>query len=62
MAAIFFTTGNKPRATARIRQTATGQPQSLQASIADGDTIGTQLEGSTSVRLLGIDSHDSWPQ
>jgi hypothetical protein len=56
MPEVFFTTGNKPRALASIRRTANGQPQSLNASIADGDTVGVHLEGSASVRFLGIDS------
>lgn len=56
MANIFFTTGDKPRAVTSIRRTATGQPQSLNASISDGDTVGVHLEGSASVRFLGIDS------
>jgi hypothetical protein len=53
---VFFTTGDKPRAVASIRRTASGQPQTLDASISDGDTVGVHLEGSTSVRFLGIDS------
>ena len=53
---IFFTTGNKPRAVVSIRRDASGQPQSLNASVPDGDTVGVHLEGSASVRFLGIDS------
>jgi hypothetical protein len=53
---VFFTTGDMPRAVASIRRTANGQPQSLNASISDGDTVGVHLEGSASVRFLGIDS------
>jgi len=56
MASVFFITDGRPRAVASIRRTATGQPQSLDASIADGDTVGVHLEGSVSVRFLGIDS------
>jgi endonuclease YncB( thermonuclease family) len=65
---VFFSTGDKPRAVAFIRRTAAGQPQSLDDSIPDGDTVGVHLEGSTSVRFLGIDSpeksiecdHSAW--
>jgi hypothetical protein len=53
---VFFTTGNKPRAIAAIRRAADGQPQSLHDSIHDGDTLGTHVQGSVSVRFLGIDS------
>jgi len=53
---VFFTTGNKPRAVVSIRRAANGQPQSLHDSIHDGDTIGSHLQGSVSVRFLGIDS------
>jgi hypothetical protein len=56
MSNVFFITGGQPRAVASIRRTANGQPQSLQASISDGDTVGVHLEGSVSVRFLGIDS------
>ena len=56
MTNVFFTTGHKPRANVSIRRTANRQPQTLVASIADGDTIGVHLEGSTSVRFLGIDT------
>lgn len=53
---VFFTIGNNSRAIASIRRTAAGQPQTLNTSIPDGDTIGVHLEGSTSVRFLGIDT------
>jgi endonuclease YncB( thermonuclease family) len=53
---VFFTFGDKPRAIASIRRATDGQPQSPDASIPDGDTIGVHLEGSASVRFLGIDS------
>jgi hypothetical protein len=53
---VFFTTGSKPRAVVSIRRAANGQPQSLLDSIHDGDTLGTHLQGSASVRFLGIDS------
>ena len=53
---VFFTSGGNPRAVTSIRRDANGQPQSLNASISDGDTIGFHAEGSGSVRFLGIDS------
>lgn len=56
MASAFFTTGGKPRAVTAIRQAANGQPQSLNAAVADGDTIGVHIAGSGSVRFLGIDT------
>ena len=52
----FFTINDMPRAVASIRRDANGQPQSLNASIPDGDTIGVHVEGSGSVRFLGIDT------
>lgn len=52
----FFTVGGLPRAVTSIRRGANGQPQSLNASIADGDTVGVHAEGSGSVRFLGIDT------
>lgn len=56
MADVFFTSGGLPRAITSIRRGANGQPQSLNASIADGDTVGVHVEGSGSVRFLGIDT------
>jgi len=52
----FFTINDMPRAVASIRRDANGQPQSLNAAIPDGDTIGVHLAGSGSVRFLGIDT------
>ncbi len=52
----FFTSGGQPRAVTSIRRDANGQPQSLIAAIPDGDTIGVHVEGSGSVRFLGIDT------
>jgi hypothetical protein len=52
----FFTTNGLPRAVTSIRRDANGQPQSLNASIPDGDTIGVHVAGSGSVRFLGIDT------
>ena len=56
MSNVFFTTGNKPRAIVSIRRASTGQPQPLSAAIPDGDTAGIHLQGSVSVRFLGVDS------
>jgi hypothetical protein len=56
MSNVFFTTGNKPRAVVSIRRAATGQPQSLNDAIPDGDTAGIHLQGSVPVRFLGVDS------
>ena len=52
----FFTSSGLPRAVTSIRRDANGQPQSLNASIPDGDTIGVHVQGSGSVRFLGIDT------
>jgi len=52
----FFTTNALARAVTSIRRDANGQPQSLNASIPDGDTIGVHVAGSGSVRFLGIDT------
>ncbi|HKY27197.1 MAG TPA: hypothetical protein VJM12_04545 [Pyrinomonadaceae bacterium] len=56
MPEVFFATNGDIRARGGVRRETTGQPQSLNASIADGDTIGFHIEGSGSVRFLGIDS------
>jgi hypothetical protein len=56
MADAFFTVGGLPRAVTSVRRDANGQPQSLNAAIPDGDTIGVHVQGSGSVRFLGIDS------
>jgi hypothetical protein len=56
MSNVFFTTGSKPRAVVSIRRASTGQPQSLNAAIPDGDTAGIHLQGSVPVRFLGVDS------
>jgi hypothetical protein len=53
---VFFDTNGDVRATGRVRRETTGQPQSLNASIPDGDTIGIHIEGSGAVRFLGIDT------
>ena len=56
MADAFFTTNGNVRAIGSIRRGANGQPQSLGASIPDGDTAGIHIEGSGSVRFLGVDT------
>ncbi|RJG13541.1 hypothetical protein D3879_09960 [Pseudomonas cavernicola] len=56
MADAFFTVGGLPRAVTSIRRDANGQPQSLNAAIPDGDTVGVHVAGSGSVRFLGIDT------
>jgi hypothetical protein len=52
----FFTVDGQPRAVTAIRQAANGQPESLETSLSDGDTAGVHIQGSGSVRFLGIDS------
>jgi hypothetical protein len=56
MADAFFTINGQTRAVTSIRRDANDQSQSLNASISDGDTVGVHVEGSGSVRFLGIDS------
>jgi len=56
MPEVFFDTNGNVRATGRVRRETNGQPQSLNASIPDGDTIGIHVEGSGSIRFLGIDT------
>ena len=56
MSNVFFTTGTKPRAVVSIRRASTGQSQPLSQAIPDGDTAGIHLQGSVSVRFLGVDS------
>jgi hypothetical protein len=56
MASVFFTVGTKPRAVVSIRHSSSGQPQSLNEAIPDGDTAGIHLQGSVPVRFLGVDS------
>jgi hypothetical protein len=53
---VFFGTNGDVRATGRVRRETNGQPQSLNASISDGDTVGFHMEGSGAVRFLGVDS------
>ena len=57
MAKVFFTIqGGTPRGIVSFRREDDGQPQSLNRIVPDGDTIGVQLDGSGSTRLLGIDT------
>lgn len=56
MPEVFFDIKGDVRATGRVRRETNGQPQSLNASIPDGDTIGFHMEGSGAVRFLGIDT------
>jgi len=56
MPEVFFDISGDVRATGRVRRETNGQPQSLNASISDGDTIGFHMEGSGGVRFLGIDT------
>ena len=52
----FFATNGDVRAVGFVRRGSNGQPQTLNASIPDGDTIGFHLQGSGAVRFLGIDT------
>ncbi|WP_293005660.1 hypothetical protein [Nitrosomonas sp.] len=56
MADVFFDINSNIRAVGSIRRAASGNPQSLDASIADGDTIGFHFSGSGSMRFLGVDT------
>ena len=57
MAETFFTLADgSPRAVMGIRRKADGTVQTLDQSVADGDTVGVQLDGTGSVRFLGIDT------
>ena len=57
MAATFFTLSDgSPRAIMGIRRKNDGTVQTLDESVADGDTVGAQLDGTGSIRFLGIDS------
>jgi hypothetical protein len=56
MPEVFFVTDGDIRATGPIRRETNGQPQSLSASISDGDTIGFHMQGSGAVRFLGVDA------
>ncbi len=56
MAETFFTlTDGSPRAIMGIRRR-NGAVQTLEAAVPDGDTVGTQLDGTGSIRFLGIDT------
>jgi hypothetical protein len=57
MAETFFTLNDgSPRAVMGVRRKSNGTVQTLAESVADGDTVGTQLAGTGSIRFLGIDS------
>src|SRR5688572_457652 len=56
MADVFFATGGMARAFMFLRRTPAGLPQTLNAAIPDGDTVGVHLQGSGAVRFLGIDT------
>ncbi|MEZ5402854.1 MAG: hypothetical protein R2729_24470 [Bryobacteraceae bacterium] len=56
MPTAFSTVGGRPRAVTGIRRDSHGAAQSLEAAIPDGDTVGVHIEGSGSVRFLGIDT------
>jgi len=57
MAEVFFTLSDgSPRAVVDVRRKNNGTVQTLDESVPDGDTVGTHLLGSGSVRFLGIDS------
>ena len=56
MPEVFIGTRGDVRAVGRVRRETNGQPQSVSSSIPDGDTIGLHIEGSASVRFLGIDT------
>ncbi len=57
MAETFFTLSDgSPRAIMGIRRRNDGTVQTLNESVPDGDTVGSQLAGTGSIRFLGIDS------
>lgn len=57
MAETFFTLSDgSPRAVMGIRQRNDGTVQTLNEAVADGDTVGAQLDGTGSIRFLGIDT------
>ena len=57
MATTFFTlTDGSPRAVMGVRRDSRGVVQPLDQAVPDGDTIGMQLDGTGSVRFLGVDA------
>ncbi len=57
MAETFFTLGDgSPRAIMGIRRRNDGTVQNLDEAVPDGDTVGAQLDGTGSVRFLGVDT------
>ena len=57
MAETFFVLSDgSPRAVVGIRRRNDGTVQTLDQSVPDGDTVGSQLDGTGSVRFLGVDT------
>jgi hypothetical protein len=57
MAETFFTLSDgSPRAVMGIRRRSNGTVQTLDEAVPDGDTTGTQLDGTGSARFLGVDT------
>jgi hypothetical protein len=57
MAVTFFTLSDRsPRAIMGIRRRDNGTVQPLAEAVLDGDTVGVQLNGTGSVRFLGVDT------
>jgi hypothetical protein len=56
MAEVFFTFERNPRARMGVRRRADGSVQTLDQAIPDGDTAGTQLDGTGAARFLGVDT------
>jgi hypothetical protein len=57
MAETFFTVGlGTPRAIMGVRRRSDGTVQPLDEAVPDGDTVGTQMDGSGAVRFLGVDT------
>ena len=52
----FFTVSGNIRAVVGVRRRSDGTVQTLPEAVPDGDTVGTQLNGSVSVRFLGVDT------
>ncbi len=57
MPATFFTLPDgSPRAVMGVRRRNDGTVQTINESVPDGDTVGIQLDGTGSVRFLGVDT------
>ena len=52
----FILSDGSPRAVMGIRRRSNGTVQTLDEAVPDGDTTGTQLDGTGSVRFLGVDT------